>query len=170
MNEYIKIAIAAFILILMFACFKKQGRYWREMQTSRPTGALKAGYTVAILTVGLSLPLALYSNTPAGWELFISVLLMTVVFCAKITFSPAVIAGILGMCTYQLFVHDRFPFFEVWGAAASVLAWKLPEEVRALYATVTFIWALLVLVSGGASEVEASSTSDLADVTGLLPE
>lgn len=169
MSEYSKLALAGFILILMFACFKKQGRYWREMSTSRPTGALKAGYVVAIATVLLSLPFAIYSNTPEGWELFISILLMTVVFCAKITFSPAAIAIVLGICTFQLFVQDRFPFFEVWGASVSVIAWKLPEQVRAFYSTLTFVWALCILVSGSASGGETSA-ADIVDVTTILPD
>jgi hypothetical protein len=170
MNDYSKLALAGFILILMFACFKKQRRYWREMSTSRPTGTLKAGYIVAIATVALSLPVAIYSNTSAGWELFISILLMTVVFCAKITFSPAAIAVVLGICTFQLFVNDRFPFFEVWGAAVSVIAWKLPDQVRALYTTLTFVWALIILVGGGASQGESSSAPDITDVATLMPE
>lgn len=171
MNEYVKLALAGLILILMFCCFKKQRRYWREMSTSRPTGALKAGYALAIITVGVSLPLALYANTRESWELFVSVLLMTVIFCAKITFSPAVIAGVLGICAYQLCVHERFPFLEVWGAAVSVIAWQLPEEVRGLYNTVTFIWALVILISGGSleasSEGDTSTAEDLIDVTGM---
>lgn len=170
MNEYVKLALAGLIIILMFCCFKKQRRYWREMSTSRPTGSLKAGYALAIITVFISLPLALYVNTREGWELFVSVLLMTVVFCAKITFSPAVIAGVLGICAYQLYVHDRFPFFEVWGAAVSIVAWKLPEQVRGFYNTVTFIWALTILLSSGSPQVEDSNAEDLIDVAGIMPD
>ncbi len=169
MHDYIKIAAAGFLLILMFACFKRQRRYWREMHTSRPTGSLKAGYQLAIATVFISLPLALYSNTPTGWELFISVLLMTVVFCVKITFSPAVIATVLGVCTYQMVVNDRFPFFEVWGAAVSVIAWRLPEEFRVVYITMTFLWSMVILVGGATSEVDTSSAEDVTDAATLLP-
>ncbi len=140
------------------------------MSTSRPTGALKVGYALAIITVCVSLPLALYANTRESWELFVSVLLMTVIFCAKITFSPAVIAGVLGICAYQLYVHDSFPFFEVWGAAVSVVAWKLPEQVRGLYNTVTFIWALTILLSSGSPQAENSSADDLIDVAGIMPD
>jgi hypothetical protein len=170
MNEYLKLAAIAFILILMFACFKRQRRYWTEMLTSKPTGSLKAGYKLAIATIFVALPLAAYSNTTEGWELFTSVLLMTVVFCVKITFSPAVIAAVLGVCACQLYAYDRFPFFEIWGAALSVFAWKLPEEARALYTSLTFVWALVILIGGGSSATEAATTADVADLTTLLPE
>jgi len=174
MIEYLKIVAAGFLFILMYACFKRQRRYWREMQTSRPTGSLKAGYQLAIATVLISLPLAIYSNTPTGWELFISVLLMTVVFCVKITCSPAVIATVLGICTYQMFVNDRFPFFEVWGAAVAVIAWRLPEELRVVYTTMTFLWAMVILVGGATSESDSSTVGDgtvgdAADAASLLP-
>jgi hypothetical protein len=164
MTEYLKLATVVFIAFLMFACFKRQRRYWREIHTSKPTGSLKAGYKLAIATVLISLPLAAYSNTPEGWQLFISVLLVTVVFCVKITLSPAVIATVLGMCAYQLYVYDRFPFFEIWGSALSVFAWKLPEEARALYTSITFLWALAVLVSGGGSVAEATNAAEAADL------
>jgi len=169
MTNVLKIAVTAFILLLVFACCKRQRRYWREMQTSRPTGSLKAGYALAIATVFISLPLAMYSNTETGWQLFISILLMTVVFCVKITFSPAVIAAVLGICVYQLHVHDRFPFFEIWGAAVSVIAWRLPEEVRIVYTSLTFIWAMTILISGGASEGEPPTTLDVVEATSVIP-
>lgn len=168
MSDILKIATTLFILVLMFACFKRQKRYWREMQESRPTGSLKAGYKLAILTVGLSLIAAVYSNTPAGWEVFITILLMTVVFCVKITFSPAVIALVLGICTYQLYVHDSFPFFEVWGAAISVIAWRLPEEFRIFYTTLSFIWVMIIILSGGNPDIQSSTAEDLTDAGSLL--
>jgi hypothetical protein len=139
------------------------------MQTSRPTGSLKAGYALAIATVFLSLPIALYSNTPASWQLFISVLLMTVVFCVKITFSPAVIAAVLGVCAFQLHAYDRFPFFEVWGAAVSVIAWRLPEEVRTVYTTLTFLWAMTILLGGGAPQGDGSTALDITEATSVIP-
>lgn len=169
MTEYLKLAATGVILILMIACCKRQRRYWREMQTSRPTGSLKAGYALAIATVFLSLPIAFYANTQTGWQLFISVLLMTVVFCVKITFSPAVIAAVLGICAFQLHAHDRFPFFEVWGAAVSVIAWRLPEEVRVVYTTLTFIWAMTILVGGGAPEGGSPTALDVTEATSVIP-
>jgi hypothetical protein len=170
MNEYLKYALTGFIFILIFCCFKKQRRYWREMTLSRPTGSLKAGYAVAITTVFVSLPLACYANTREGWEIFVSVLLLTVVFCAKITFSPTVVGVILGICLYQLHAHDRFPFCEVWSAIATVFAWKLPEQVRAFYNVVTFVWALVILLGGTSTPVEEASAEDLIDVAGIMPE
>jgi hypothetical protein len=169
MTDYLKVAATGLIIILVFACCKRQRRYWREMQTSRPTGSLKAGYALAIATVFLSLPIALYSNTPASWQLFISVLLMTVVFCVKITFSPAVIAAVLGVCAFQLHAYDRFPFFEVWGAAVSVIAWRLPEEVRTVYTTLTFLWAMTILLGGGAPQGDGSTALDITEATSVIP-
>lgn len=169
MSDYSKLAATVLILLLIFACCKRQRRYWREMQTSRPTGSLKAGYALAVATVFLSLPIALYANTHAGWQLFISILLMTVVFCVKITFSPVVIAAVLGICTFQLHAHDRFPFFEVWGAAVSVIAWRLPEEVRTVYTTLTFIWAMTILIGGGTPEGESPTALDVTEATHVIP-
>lgn len=166
MNEYLKIFITGLILILLIACAKRQRRYWREMCENRPTGSLRAGYTLAIITIFLSLSAALYSNSTTGWEVFIGILLMTLIFCVKITFSPAVIALVLGICTYQLHTSDNFPFFEVWGAAVSVLAWRLPEEFRIFYTTLSFLWVMVVLLSGGNPEV--TSADDVADVTTVL--
>jgi hypothetical protein len=169
MTDYVKVAATVLILILIFACCKRQRRYWREMQTSRPTGSLKAGYALAIATVFLSLPIALYSNTQTSWQLFISILLMTVVFCVKITFSPAVIATVLAVCAFQLHAHDRFPFFEVWGAAVSVIAWRLPEEVRTVYTTLTFLWAMTILLGGGAHQGDGSTALDVTEATSVIP-
>lgn len=169
MTDYIKLAATGLIMILIFACCKRQRRYWREMQTSRPTGSLKAGYALAIATVCVSLPIAFYSNTQAGWQLFVSILLMTVVFCVKITFSPAVIAAVLGICTFQLYTYDRFPFFEVWGAAVSVIAWRLPEEIRVVYTTLSFIWAMTILIGGSAPEGESPTALDVSEATSAFP-
>ena len=170
MHPYLKIAATAFILILIFACFRRQRRYWREMHESKPTGSLRAGYKLAIATIFLSLPMAMYVNTPTAWNLFVSVLLMTVIFCVKITFSPAVIGLVLAICTYQLHVNDSFPFFEIWGAAVSVIAWRLPEEFRVFYTTLTFLWAIAILLGGGSSEVQADASDSIADVTSILPQ
>lgn len=169
MTDYLKLIATGILLIFILACCKRQRRYFREMHTSRPTGSLKAGYILAIATVFISLPLAMYSNTQSGWEIFISVLLMTVVFCVKITFSPAVIAAVLGICTFQLLQNDRFPFFEIWGAAVSVIAWRLPEEVRTVYTTLTFIWAMTILLGGGAPSGEGTSTLDVTEATSVIP-
>jgi hypothetical protein len=170
MSDYLKIIAVFFIAILIAFCIKRQRRYWREMHTGKPTGSLKAGYKLAIATVFIAFPLAAISNTTTGWELFISVLLMTVVFCVKITFSPAVIGLVLGICGFQLYFNDRFPFFEVWGSAASVIAWRLPEEFRVVYTALTFLWAMAILIGGGAasSSSSTSAAADISDATSLV--
>ena len=166
MLHYLKIPLICFIGLLLIACAKRQRRYWREMKTNKPTGSLRAGYSLAIFTIFVAISAALYSNSAAGWEMFLGVLLMTLVFCVKITFSPSVIALVLGACAYQLYAYDRFPFFEIWGGAVSVLAWRLPEQFRIIYTTLSFIWVMVVFLKGGSPEV--SSPDDVADVTSAL--
>lgn len=168
MHDYLKYAFTAFIFLLLIACAKRQRRYWREMHESKPTGSLRAGYKLAIFTLFTSLAVALYSNTVEGWELFMAILLMTAVFCVKITFSPAVVGVVLVICTYRMYVDDSFPLFEVWGGVLSVLAWRLPEEFRIVYTTLSFIWVMVIFLSGGNPASEPSSADDITDAAGLL--
>jgi hypothetical protein len=166
MIEYMKIAVYILIGLLLISCAKRQRRYWREMTTNRPTGSLRAGYILATITIVLGLATALLVNTPQGWQMFIGVAMLTLVFCVKITFSPVVIAVILVACGYQLYAYDRFPLFELWGGTISVLAWRLPEQFRIVYSTLSFIWVLMVFFRGGSPAI--SSAEDIADVAGTV--
>jgi hypothetical protein len=163
MNEIVRNIITCLVVLLILLCCKRQRRYWREMQTSRLSGSLKVGYSLAIFAMGVMTPLALFYNNEQMWTVFLSVLLMTVVFCAKITFSPSIIAMTLGMSLYQLHTDGGFPFWEIWSSLVSVLTWRLPEDIRAAYATLSFVWVMLSLVSGPA----VSATEDSAPVTGV---
>lgn len=80
-----------------------------------------------------------------------SVLTMSLIFSLKITFSPAMIAIALTICTLQFQAHGNFPLLEVWTAFIRILTWRLPEEIRVVYATISFAWACLILLIGGAS-------------------
>ncbi len=166
MIEYIKIPVYILIGLLLISCARRQRRYWREMTTNRPTGSLRAGYILATITLALGLVTALLINSPQGWQMFIGVAMLTLVFCVKITFSPVVIAVVLVACGYQLYAFDRFPLFELWGGAISVLAWRLPEQFRIVYSTLSFMWVLMVFFSGGNPTV--SSAEDIADVAETL--
>jgi hypothetical protein len=94
---------------------------------------------------------------------------MTVVFCVKITFSPAVIASVLAISLVHLHVDGTFPFFEIWSAAATVIAWRLPEEIRVVYATLTFVWAMTILIGGRSADAEAASSLDVVEATDVVP-
>jgi hypothetical protein len=91
---------------------------------------------------------------------------MTLVFCVKITFSPSVVALVLIACAYQFYVYDRLPIFEIWGGAVSVLAWRLPEQFRVIYTTISFAWVLVVFLGGGNPEI--GSADDIANVSDEL--
>ena len=164
MIAYMKVPVFILIGLLLISCAKRQRRYWREMTTNRPTGSLRAGYILATITLALGLATAMIVNTPEGWQMFVGVALLTLVFCVKITFSPVVIAVILIACGYQFYAYDRFPLFELWGGTMSVLAWRLPEQFRIIYSTLSFIWVLMVFFGGGNPSV--SSAEDIADVAG----
>ncbi len=163
MNEIVRNIITFVVIVLILLCFKRQRRYWREMQTSRLSGSLRVGYSLAIFTMGVATPLAFFFNNEQMWALYISVLLMTVAFCAKITFSPTMIALTLATSLYQLHMDGGFPFWEVWCSLVSVLTWRLPEDIRAAYATLSFVWVMLSLFSGPA----ASTTEDAVSHVGV---
>ena len=158
MDTWTKQLAIGFLLFLICCCCFRQRRYWRELTQNRPTGTLKAGYGLAIITVILSLIGSALFNTPSAWQMFLSILLMTLIFCVKITFSPSVIALTLAVCTFQFYTSNSFPLFEVWTGFISVLTWRLPEEVRIAYACLSFTWALFALLFGGASPESVDGT------------
>ena len=155
MEVYFKPIISAFLLILICCCFVRQRRYWRELNESRPSGSLRAGYRLSIFSIFISLIVAVCFQNDATWQIFIGILIMALVFCVKITFSPSIIALTLAICTYQLNVNDEFPILEIWSAIISVATWRLPEEVRVAYACVSFAWVLVTLLSSPTTEALA---------------
>ena len=162
MNEIVKEVVICGLVLLIFCCFVRQRRYWREMQESRLSGSLKVGYRLAILTTIVALPFACFVNTQSSWQFFGSVVLMALVFCMKITFSPTIIALTLSACTFQLYTNDQFPLWQVWLSVASILTWRLPEDVRAAYASISFLWVLVTLVGGTVALPEAADGQEAA--------
>ena len=132
------------------------------MQESRLSGSLRVGYRLAILTTVAALPFACFTYTETSLDLFGSVMLMVLGFCMKITFSPTIIALTLSACTFQLYINDEFPLWQIWLSVTSMLTWRLPEDVRAAYATISFLWVLVTLVSGTAAHPDAAGGDDAA--------
>jgi hypothetical protein len=168
MNEYVKLAITGGMLILIFLCISRQRRYWRELQESRPTGSLKAGYRICIATIVLSLSLFLFTEADTAQEIYVSILLMALIFCVKLTFSPTVVGLTLTICTFQFYTTDEFPLFEVWGAIANVFAWRLPDGLRMTYTYLSFVWVLLVLLTKSAPTAVAVPVEDIGDSISAL--
>jgi hypothetical protein len=162
MSEIFKEIIIGVVALLVCCCLVRQRRYWREMQESRLSGSLRVGYRLAILTAFAGLPLACFANTESSWQLFASVMLMVLVFCVKITFSPTIIALTLTACAFQLYVNDEFPLWQVWFSVSSMLTWRLPDEIRAAYASISFLWVLVTLLSGTSAHAEAGGGEEAA--------
>jgi hypothetical protein len=111
-----------------------------------------------MVAIGVALGAAIFYDSPQMWELFLGVVMTSALFCVKITFSPAVIGAALAISTAQLYLDGSFPFLEVWAAFVRVVTWRLPEEFRVAYATVSFGWTLVTLVAAsGASPADSES-------------
>lgn len=98
--------------------------------------------------------------------MFMSILTMSLIFSLKITFSPAMIGITLAICTFQLHTQGSFPFFEVWTAFVRILTWRLPEEVRVGYATISFAWVCLIVLFGGASATDSTPSQTALEGVG----
>jgi hypothetical protein len=165
MEMIIRGAVVFFLVTLIFFCVMRQRRYWRELSTNRPSGSVRAGYSLSVVCVFLSFLVAVYINTPTMWQLFGSILIMGLVFCVKVTFSPMVLAATLAVCTYQFYFANEFPLWTVWCSFIAVLTWRLPEEVRVVYASLSFLWILLsVILPAKAAAPEASPADQVSDV------
>lgn len=168
MNPILKNAILCGLLFLICCCLFRQRRYWRELRTNRPSGSVRAGYTLAVLSVAITLIIAAFVNTTSMWQVFGAVLIMGLVFCVKVTFSPSVLACVLGICTYQFYVLNEFPLWTVWSGLLSVLSWRLPEEVRVLYASLSFLWVLFSVLLPSKAVESASTSEQIGDVVDSL--
>jgi hypothetical protein len=151
MEEILKHLIATVCGILILCCILRQRRYWRELQENRPSGSIRAGYRISIFVTLSTFALCIFMQSEWMWEIFVSILLLALVFCVKITFSPSVIGLTLAMCVYRIYQFDDFPLIEVWLSLTTVLTWRLPEEIRAAYACISFIWILVAALSSPAS-------------------
>jgi hypothetical protein len=156
MENAVRFAVLGFLVFLTILCARRQRRYWREIMESRLSSSLKAGYSIATISIAATLALAVVTNTPTMWNNFVTVVAISFMFCLKITFSPAVIAATIALSSLQLFINDTFPFLEIWTAFISILTWRLPEEVRACYAYFSFAWILLVLLFPSSAELDDS--------------
>lgn len=168
MNEYLKLAITGGMILLICLCISRQRRYWRELQESRPTGSLKAGYRICIATVVLSLGIFLFAEADTAQDLYVSILLMALIFCVKLTFSPTVVGLTLAICTFQFYQSEEFPLFEVWGSIANVFAWRLPDGLRMTYTYLSFVWVLLVLLTKSAPTAVEAPVDELSDSVSAL--
>ncbi len=160
MHDWLRHATTGFLILLICFCIIRQRRYWREIKQNRPSGSVKCGYALACISISLAFAGALFFNSEESWRVFMSVLTMSLIFSLKITFSPAMIAITLAVCTLQFHCNGNFPLLEVWSGFVRMLTWRLPEEVRVAYATVSFAWVCLVLLFGGA----ATPSSDSAEL------
>ncbi len=163
MHDWLRYAITGCLLLLICFCVIRQRRYWREIKQNRPSGSVKCGYALACISISLALAGALFFNTEESWKIFMSILTMSLIFSLKITFSPAMIAITLAVCTLQFQTHGDFPLLEVWTAFIRILTWRLPEEIRVVYATISFAWACLVLLIGGATAPSSESNQMAMD-------
>jgi len=170
MEEILKHFVGIFSALLILCCSKRQHRYWTELRENRPSGSIRIGYTLSIAAILIALALSLITKSEWMWEVFVSILLLTLVFCVKITFSPTVIALTLAMCTYRMYQHNEFPLMEIWVSFTSILTWRLPEDVRAAYACVSFLWVLIATLVPSAPQATSADTAldGIGEVAGSL--
>lgn len=95
----------------------------------------------------------------------LGIILTTMFFCLKITFSPGMLALTLAVCTLRLHTTSEFPFLEVWTGITTALMWRLPEDVRMVYSALSFVWVMASFLSAPASAAsEGDSVAEsLAD-------
>lgn len=170
MDIFVKNAVTVVLLCLMLYCAFRQRKYWKALQGNRPQPSVKIGYQLGVLTSIIALAVALYVNTPTCWQLFASIIAMVAFFCLKITFAPTALAVTLAISAIHLQVSNELLLVEVWLGIANALAWCLPEEVRALYAGLSFAWIMVAFLAGPQTEAvgEPSSVDNIADTIGSL--
>jgi hypothetical protein len=168
MEDLLKHSVGILVLCLILCCIMRQRRYWRELRENRPSGSLRVAYTVSVATILLTLASAAVLQAEWMREIVPSILLLALVFCVKITFSPSVVAFTLAVCTYRMYQHDEFPIVEVWLSFTRILTWRLPEDVRAAYACVSFFWILISTLA--ASQPEASAPDAVESLDGVIGE
>jgi len=159
------------IVFLMTCCALRQRRYWRELHQNRPSRSLRVGYALAVLASLGGFAFALYANTPESWQLFTSLLMVVVFFCLKISFSPAILAATLAICLANLHFNDTVSLVDVWIGVTSVVTWRFPEEIRAIYAALSFLWVIVAFLSPASAVAEAPAEASAEGieetVTGL---
>ena len=169
MNVAVKHSLMTLIVFLVTVCVLRQRRYWRELHQNNPSRSLRVGYALAVFTSMIGLAATLYTNSPESWQLFTSLLLLAIFFCLKISFSPSILAATLTICLINLQLNDTVSFVEVWIGVLSVVTWRFPEEIRALYAALSFLWVIVTFLSpADAAAAEAAPSDQIEEsVTGL---
>jgi hypothetical protein len=174
MNDTATIAVVCFLTVIIACCVRRQRRYWRELRANKPSGTLRWGYRLAALSILGALSIAMIVDSPGAWETFRGVVMLAIIFCVKITFSPAAIGLTLAACAVELLRSGAFPLFAVWTSLARVLTWRLPEEFRIVYGCVSLLWGIIILIGWGtAAEFpgadSASEGEEMVDSIASLP-
>ena len=169
MNVAVKYSLMTLIVFLLTVCVLRPRRYWRELHQNKPSRSLRVGYALAVFTSMIGLAATLYTNSPESWQLFTSLLLLVIFFCLKISFSPSILAATLTICLINLQLNDTVSFVDVWIGVSSVVTWRFPEEIRALYAALSFLWVVVTFLSpADAAAAEAAHSDQIEEsVTGL---
>lgn len=169
MNYFGNVIIVSLLAVLILCCVKRQRRYWLELQESRPSGSLRWGYRIAIVSILGTFSLAVISDSPSAWQTFLGVASVALIFCVKITFSPIAIALTLVACSIELLENGSFPLLTVWTSLTRIITWRLPEEFRIVYSCVSLLWTIMVFVNtgggGSAAEKEDSTMDSLAGLS-----
>lgn len=133
-------SITVILLFLICCCIVRQRRYWRELQSNSPSTSVRIGYKLATTSAFLGLAVTFWVNTPEAWKIYGAVVLMLSFFCLKISFSPSILAFTLLLTLLRHEATGSVEFIDVWVGVASAVMWRFPEDVRAVYATISFIW------------------------------
>lgn len=157
-------SVTGLLLFLICCCIIRQRRYWRELQSNRPSSSVRVGFKLATAAAIMGAVIAAIVNTPEGWKVFGAVVLMLCFFCVKISFSPAILALTLALMTLNHEMTGAIHFMDVWMAVATAVMWRFPEEVRAVYATISFIWVLASFMR----TTEAGSAQTVAELNPLV--
>lgn len=135
-------AVTFVLLFLICCCIVRQRRYWRELQSNRPSTSVRIGYKLATASAIIGLAVAFGVNSAEGWKIYGAVVLMLSFFCVKISFSPAILAVTIGIVLVQHELTGSVNFIDVWLGVASAVMWRFPEDVRAVYAAISFLWVI----------------------------
>lgn len=142
MDIFLHRAVTALLLFLICCCVVRQRRYWRELQSNRPSSSVRVGYKLATTSAFIGLAVAFGVNSAEGWKIFGAVVLMLSFFCLKISFSPTIVAVTIAIMLVQHELTGSIDFINVWLGVASAVMWRFPEDVRAVYAAISFLWVL----------------------------
>lgn len=151
MHEFFRYGVTTLLTFLIVCCLVRQRRYWREIHSNRPSGTLKAGYVISALTIFGAVVYAAVVGIAESKTVLMGVVPMAMLFALKITFSPVILAVILGICTFQFNANGSFPLIELWKGVTTVVTWRFPEYVRVTYAFLTFLWMIVAFFSMGSS-------------------